>query len=84
MPKNRTFHAKKNYIDKKMPQILPQVYAALAIALWHNLDGNEEEKEEAIEDIFADSQEIWQECVESGEDMLERCKGETGIDLRVS
>ena len=60
---------------------VPQIYAALAISLWNLLGMPDEEKADAIEDIFAESQKIWQESWENGEDMVEKCKDLTGIDI---
>lgn len=60
----------------------PQIYAALAIALWKTLDMPDDQKVDAIETIFAESQDIWIDCVESGDDMLMLCEELTGIDVR--
>lgn len=60
----------------------PQIYAAIAIALYRKLGGNPHDKPDAINDVFAESQKIWFECVEEGGDILGKCKDETGIDLQ--
>ena len=60
---------------------LPQIYSAIALALWNMLALPDEEKADAIEDIFAESQKIWEESWENGEDMVEKCKDLTGIDI---
>lgn len=60
----------------------PQIYSALAIALYRLLEIPEEEKAEAISVVFAESQKVWTECVDKGLDILELCQKETGIELR--
>ena len=59
----------------------PQIYAAIAIALHRLLLLPEEDKAEAINTIFAESQTVWFECVEQGGNMIQRCLDETGIDI---
>lgn len=60
----------------------PQIYSALAIALWNMLDLPEDEKADAIEQIFAESQEIWIDCVNKGKDIEQLCLEKTGISIR--
>lgn len=59
----------------------PQIYAALAISLYRLLDIPEEEKADAINSIFVESQEIWLDCVNRGLDINQMCIDETGIDI---
>lgn len=59
----------------------PQIYAALAIALWKCLDMPDKDKAEAIGTIFAESQAVWVDCVESGDSMVRLCEELTGIDV---
>lgn len=59
----------------------PAIYAAIAIALHRLLLIEEENKIDAINTIFAESQEIWEECLENGIDMRQFCLEETGIDI---
>lgn len=59
----------------------PQIYAALAIALHRLLDMPEDDKAEAINSIFVESQEIWLDCVNRGLDINQMCIDETGIDI---
>ena len=61
---------------QQIKYITPKAYAAIAIAMHRR--GYEFEE---IEAIFAESQEIWTECVQSDVNMLEMCKNETGIDI---
>lgn len=59
-----------------------QIYAAMAIALWNTLDIPDEEKQEAIATVFAESQAIWTECITKGFDMAQQCEDITGIDVK--
>lgn len=62
---------------QQINQITPQVYAGIALALYrkHGWGYNR------INDLFAESQIIWQECVDSGVDMIKMCEEETGIEV---
>lgn len=60
----------------------PQIYAAVAISLFRLLDMPEEEKTKAINDVFVESQEVWDTCLSEGVDIQQRCLDETGIDVR--
>ena len=55
--------------------------AALAISLYRLLDMPEQEKAEAINSIFVESQNIWLDCVNRGLDINQMCIDETGIDV---
>lgn len=59
-----------------------QIYSALAIALWNMLDLPVGEKADAIEQIFAESQEVWIDCVNKGKDIEQLCFEKTGISIR--
>jgi hypothetical protein len=63
---------------KQIEQTTPNVYAGIAIAL-HRRYGWGFKR---INDIFNDSQLIWDECVKNNVDMTEMCLDETGIDVR--
>ena len=54
---------------------------ALAISLYRLLDMPEQEKAEAINSIFVESQNIWLDCVNRGLDINQMCIDETGIDV---
>lgn len=71
-------HYKKIYkpMYDQIQQITPKVYASVAIAMHRK--GYEFEE---IENIFADSQAIWTECLQLDVNMLQMCKNETGIDV---
>lgn len=76
--KNNTLINQYKRLEKQVKNITPQVYAGIALALHRKYGWNFE----MIEDLFAESQAIWNECVESGEDMIAMCEGQTGIELR--
>lgn len=64
---------------------VPQIYSVVAVALWRTLDLPNEEKEDAIRMIFAESQKIWIECINKGMDINEikkMCEEETGISVQ--
>lgn len=81
MAKNNTLINRHKILHQKIAEILPQTYAALAIALWSTLDMPDEDKQDAIETIFAESQAIWQECADSHKNMIRMCRELTGIDV---
>ena len=62
---------------KQINQITPQVYAGIALAL-HRKHGWGYNR---INDLFAESQIIWQECVDSEVNMIKMCEEETGIEV---
>ena len=63
---------------QQINQITPQVYAGIALAL-NRFHGWEYEQ---IAELIEESQIIWQECVDSGVDMIKMCEDETGIDIQ--
>ena len=76
MAKNNKLINQCKAMYRQIQEITPQVYASIAIALHRK--GMEFEE---INDIFAASQEIWTECLESGVNMQKLCSEETGIDV---
>ena len=66
-------------LERKCKEITPEVYAAIALAL-HRRYGWGFKR---ISDLFAESQVIWNECIQSDESMIEMCLKETGIDVQV-
>jgi hypothetical protein len=64
-------------IDRKSKEITTEVYAGIALAL-HRRYGWGYKR---INDLFAESQIIWQECVDSEVDMIKMCEEETGIEV---
>lgn len=78
MAKNKRFIEQCKLIYKKANQITPEVYAAIAIAL-HRKHGWGYKR---INDLFYESQIIWNECVNSNLNMAQMCEEETGIDVQ--
>ena len=78
MAKNNYLINKYKILYKKINQIIPEVYAGIALAL-HRKCGWGYKR---INDLFEESQIIWNECINSDINMLEMCEKETGIELR--
>ena len=78
MGKNNNLINKYKLLYKKIDQITPEVYAGIALAL-HRKCGWGYKR---INDLFVESQTIWNECINSDINMMEMCKKETGIELR--
>lgn len=64
-------------MERQCREITPSVYASIAIAL-HRKCGWGYKR---ISDLFAESQEIWNECIQSDMNMVQMCEAETGIDV---
>ena len=54
------------------------MYAAIALVLTRKYGWEHEQ----INELFQESQDIWNECVHGKVNMLEMCEQETGIELR--
>lgn len=78
MAKNNILIEQYKTMYKKIQQITPEVYAGIALAL-HRKYGWGYKR---INDLFSESQTIWNECVNSGINMIEMCEEETGIEVR--
>lgn len=78
MAKNKSLINGYKTLYRKISQITPEVYAGIALAL-HRKCGWDYEQ---INDLFAESQTIWNECANSDVNMVEMCEKETGIELR--
>ena len=78
MGKNNNLINKYKMLYKKIDQITPEVYAGIALAL-HRKCGWGYKR---INDLFEESQIIWNECINSDINMVEMCEKETGIELR--
>ena len=78
MAKNNILIEQYKTMYKKIQQITPEVYAGIALAL-HRKYGWGYKR---INDLFSESQTIWNECVNSNINMVEMCERETGIELR--
>ena len=71
-----------NNIIEMSNMIVPELYAAVAIALYHQLDAPDDEKEELINSVFAESEKIWTESVDKDIDICKKCIDEINIELR--
>lgn len=78
MAKNNILIEQYKTMYKKIQQITPEVYAGIALAL-HRKYGWGYKR---INDLFLESQNIWNECVNSGINMVKMCEEETGIEVR--
>ena len=78
MGKDNNLINKYKMLYKKIEQITPEVYAGIALTL-HRKYGWGYKR---INDLFEESQIIWNECINSDINMLEMCEKETGIELR--
>lgn len=78
MGKNNDLINRYKLMYQKIQQITPQVYAGIALAL-HRKHGWGFKR---INDLFCESQGIWQECVDKDINMIKMCEDETGIDVQ--
>lgn len=78
MGKNNDLINRYKQLYKKIEMITPQVYAGIALAL-HRKYGWGFKR---INDLFAESQDIWEECLTKDINMIQMCEVETGIDVR--
>lgn len=78
--KNNALINQYKRLEKQVANITPQVYAGIALAL-HRKYGWEYEQ---INELFVESQDIWNECVERDIDMIAMCEEETGIECRAA
>lgn len=76
MAKNKMIHQMMAF-QQKTNSLVPAIYAAIAIVLHENCGCNQD----TIEEIFALSQNVWEELGTS-EKLLEECEKLTGIELR--
>ena len=80
MPKNHVLIEQMKRVKKNIDKISPEIYAGIALALYRKHGW----RYKRINELFAESQQIWNECVENGTDMAEMCLNETGIDVRLN
>lgn len=78
--KNNSLINQYKQVYKQVQNITPQVYAGIALAL-HRTHGWGYKR---INDLFVESQSIWNECVQSDVDMIAMCEEETGIECRAA
>ena len=83
MAKNHAFIEQMKAAAKmkqQIKQITPEVYAGIALALHRKQKWGYKR----INELFMESQKIWDECVEFEINMIELCEEETGIEVRGS
>lgn len=78
MGKNNKLINQYKYMYQKIQEITPEVYAGIALALRRKHGWGYKR----INDLFQESQEIWQECVEYDMGIIQMCFNETGIDVQ--
>lgn len=64
-------------VGKAADQMVPQIYAAMALALYRTCEFDYEK----INAVFLESQHIWEDFVGVGDEMIELCEKETGISV---
>lgn len=62
-------------VGKAADQMVPQIYAAMALALYRTFGFDYEQ----INSVFLESQYIWEDFVGAGDEMIDLCEKETGI-----
>lgn len=78
--KNNALINQYKRLEKQVANITPQVYAGIALALSRKFGWEYEQ----INELFVESQDIWNECVERDIDMIAMCEEETGIECRAA
>ena len=69
-----------NNLAKASDEVVPVIYAAVALAL-HNACGFGYRR---INEVFVESQRIWEEFADTPDEMIKLCKEQTGIDIMLS
>ena len=78
MAKNNQLINQYKQLYKKIKEITPEVYAGIALAL-HRKYGWGYKR---INDLFNESQVIWNECIQTDINMVQMCEKETGIEVQ--
>lgn len=78
MGKNNRLIQQYKAMYRQIQNITPEVYAGIALAL-HRKHGWGYQR---INDLFCESQEIWEECIQSDVNMIQLCEQETGIEVQ--
>lgn len=78
MAKNNDLINQAKILYAKVHNIVPEVYAAVALVLSREYEWTYEQ----INDFFGKTQAVWQEYSDSKMDMVQACLEETGIELR--
>lgn len=64
-------------VEKASDQMVPQIYAATALALYRTCGFDYEQ----INSVFVESQHIWEEFVGAEDEMIDLCENKTGISV---
>ena len=78
MGKNNLLINRYKAMYTQILNITPEVYAGIALALHRKYKWGFKR----INDLFAESQQIWNECVNTDMNMAQMCFNETGIDVQ--
>ena len=78
MAKNNKLINQYKMMFKKIKDVTPSIYAALALAL-HRKYGWGYKR---INDLFMESERIWIECADNCTDMIKMCYEETQIEVQ--
>lgn len=78
MAKNNDLINRYKILNQKVRNIVPEVYAAVALVLSREYEWTYEQ----IDEFFGETQAVWQEYADSKMDMVQACYEETGIELR--
>jgi hypothetical protein len=78
MAKNRLLIEQEKRLRKNISELTPAIYAGIALALHRKHRWGFKR----INDLFVESQIIWNECVELDINMRDLCFNETGIDVQ--
>jgi hypothetical protein len=78
MAKNNDLINRYKLLNLRVQQIVPEVYAAVALTLYRDYEWTYEQ----INDLFGLTQEKWEYYSDMHLDMIQICSEETGIELR--
>ncbi len=78
MGKNNLLINRYKAMYTQIQNITPEVYAGIALALHRKYKWGFKR----INDLFTESQEIWNECVNTDMNMAQMCFNETGIEVQ--
>lgn len=77
MGKNNRLINQFKQMHQSIQNLTPEIYAGIALALHRRFGWGFKR----INDLFLESQDIWNECVRTGKNIQQMCLDETGIDV---
>lgn len=77
----RRYESMSKYFAKRINKSMPQMYAAMGIALLDYLPGTEEEKSNEVIEIFNKSQKVWTDALSNGDDVIKLFEERTGYEI---